>query len=105
MQNDIYLLQDLRSSGDDESGKLVYPTVKISTLIELNVVVNLCKITNYYIIRFLKWHAVAQLVVFLRYKPEIHGVDSRCCPPRCGLGSVQLLSFFGGRGRVKNVGA
>jgi len=26
------------------------------------------------------WHAVAQLVVFLRYKPEMYGVDSRCCP-------------------------
>jgi len=37
------------------------------------------------------WHAVVQLVVFLRYKPQIDGVDSRFCP--AALGDWGLLSF------------
>jgi len=51
------------------------------------------------------WHAVARLVMFLRYKPEIHCVDCRCCPPHCGTGVYATSKIFRVGGRVITVGA
>jgi hypothetical protein len=49
-------------------------------------------------------HAVSQLVVFLRYKPEIRGVDFRCCPAALWDWSLSASKILG-VGGLKDAGA